>query len=173
MDSLSSTYSAGHAVVGGWEFTATSSTGNLQRTLHALNSEEHQTAGIPAPCCETVESIIRAPCHVFWGTFVKCGGVMLNRNALLRMWLRRKKFLPACVSDEAAKPCFISALGKIFALISSKQARFFTPRQPDRDAAIPDPVYYGFKSTHTPTPRRDTDIHTHTHTPILLPSKAF
>lgn len=134
MDSFSSTYSVGRAVVGRWEFTATSSTGNLQRALHALKYEEHQTTGISAPCCETVESIIRESCHVFWGTFVKCGSVMLNRNTFLCVWLRqKKKFFPACVSDEATKPCFISALGKIFALISSKQAHFYaSPTRPQR-----------------------------------------
>lgn len=108
--------------------------GNLQRTLHALNYEEHQTTGISAPCCETVESIIRESCHVFSGAFVKRGSVMLSRNPFLSMWLKKKaKFLPAYVSDKATKPCFISALGKIFALISSKQAHFYAwPSRPGR-----------------------------------------
>ncbi len=90
----------------------------------------------------------------------------------VRDWGKKKKakFFPACVSDEATKPCFISALGKIFALISSKQAHFYaSPTRPQRC----DPRFCLLQvQKHKLKCDTETFTHTHTHTPILLPSKA-
>ncbi len=164
MDSFSSTYSVGHAVVGGFEFTATSSTGNLQRTLDALKYEEHQTTGISAPCCETVESIIRESCHVFWGTFVKCGSVMLNRNTFLRAWLRQKKksqILSCLCVRWSHKALFYFCTWQNICINIFKTVSLL--RLANQTTALRSQIL-SFTGSKAQTQMWYRDIHTHTHT---------
>ena len=125
------------------------------------------TAGISASCCETVESIIRESRRVF------SGSVMLSRRSRscsCPTW-KKDEFLPICVSDEATKPCFISALGKIFAFNIPKTGSLLRLANQNRIAAIPDSVCYGFKKTKKTNkkPPNSDMMQRHSHTPILHP----
>lgn len=113
----------------GWEI------GNLQHVLHALNCEEHPTTGIPAPCSE---AIITESCHVFSGTFVKRGSLILNRIkwGFLPVISAKAEFLAACVSDGTTKPCFISSLCKKYLQEYPENRLTFTTRQADQDGVF-------------------------------------
>lgn len=78
-------------------------------------------------------------------------------------WDKKNKFIPTCLSDEATKLCFISALGQLFCINIFKTGSLLTPRYPDQSAAIPDSVCCRFKSVRADVIQRNKHTHLHTH----------
>lgn len=157
----------------GWEFTATS--------LRVICSTHYTLWTIKSPKPQVFRTHVVKQMRVSLESLVMCfrehlssEGAWCWTEILLCMWLRQKaEFLPACVSAEPTKPCFISTLGKIFALISSKTGSLLrlanqsrTLRSPASETERWSQILSitGFKSTYSDVIQTFTHSHSLSHT---------